>query len=107
VIDQKSGLLVPEENVQALVDAIYQLYLSPRQCINMAKTGQLHIFENFTIEKNAQQFQSLYNQLIQTHATHKTWTKKISIMWSLLTSFSVAVINSYQRTSKRGLIHER
>jgi glycosyltransferase involved in cell wall biosynthesis len=107
VIHQQSGLLIPEENINLLVSAINQLYLSPKLCIEMAKVGQLHILNNFTIEKNCQKFQALYKKQLALPRIKTPWNKKLAIIWSLLGTFSTAFINSYQRMTKRGLIHER
>lgn len=107
VIHNKTGLLVPAENIDALVSAIQQLYLSPRQCCAMALAGQQHVFKNFSIEKNCQQFQVLYQKLIDTHAINIPIHKKILLTWSLFSSFSTAILNSCQRITKRGISHER
>ena len=107
VVDKKSGLLIPSENVDDLVKAIHQLYLSPALCTAMAKAGQQYVFDNFTIKKNTQQFQFLYHKLIKTQTIKQPWYKKLSTTWCLLSSFSTALLNSYQRVSKRGLTHEQ
>ena len=112
VIDGKTGLLVASDklknnNIDELVNAIKHLFLSPAKCNEMAKAAQQHVVENFTIERNSEQFQLLYQNLINTHAIKIPWYKKISLTWSLLSTFSTAVLNSYKRVSKRGLTYER
>ena len=104
VVDQQSGLLVPEQDVEALVGAIHKLYLDPALCADMAKAGQQHVYKNFTIEENSKQFQSLYNQRISNPRSRKPWSK---FVWSFFTSLTLVLINRYQRNTKKGLTDER
>ena len=97
VIDGKTGLLITVDNTDELVRAIQHLYLCPNKCTEMAKQGQQHVLDNFTIERNSQQFQFLYQKLINAHVIKIPWNKKLSLTWSLLSIFSTAVLNSYKR----------
>lgn len=107
VLDKQSGLLVPPEDINALVNAIEQLYLQPRLCIEMAKTGHQHVMENYTIKHNTKEFQHLYEQQIEKYSNKKTLYQKINSFYSLLGCFSTALKNRQQRVNKGGLIHER
>lgn len=104
VVNQQSGLLVPEEDITALVCAIHKLYLAPRLCHEMAKMGQYQVLTNFTIEQNSKQFQCLYNKQLSKPMITTPW---YITSWSLLESLSIALINSYHRVSKKRLIDER
>lgn len=105
VIDQESGLLTPTEDIDSLVNAIHQLYLDPQQRQQMAEAGKAHVFEHFTIEKNGQKFESLYEQQINNRSKQKPWYQ---VAFSVMKSTSIALINSYQRKrsaqTKRHLI---
>lgn len=94
VVDQKSGLLIPTEDVDSLVSAIHQLYLDPQQRKTMAEAGKAHVFEHFTIEKNCQKFELLYDQQINNTSKQKAWYQ---IIGSVMKSTTSALINSYQR----------
>lgn len=95
VIDNKSGLLIPTEDVTSLVVAIERLYVDTPLRQQMEKAGLQHIYEHFTIEKNCQKFQSLYEQQIANTAKQKPWYQ---ITWNVTKSVWAALINSYQRT---------
>jgi len=97
VLDQKSGLLIPPEDIDALVFSINQLYLAPKLRQNMAEAGMQHVSKHFTIEKNSLQFQLLYDQQINKPTIKKSWC---DITWSILKSLSTALINSYHRKNK-------
>lgn len=107
VINNKSGLLIPPEDVNALVKAIQNLYLQPHLCIEMAKVGQAHVMSHYTIEHNALQFQNLYQQQLSTPLPKQTLSKKLSSLFALLSTFSNALKNRKQRTIKGGFVHER
>ena len=107
VINKKSGLLVPSEDVNALVKSIEHLYLQPHLCIEMAKAGQTHVMSHYTIKHNTLQFQHLYQQQLTIPHQKKTLYKKMSSLFVLLGSFYTALRNRKKRTIKGGLVHER
>jgi glycosyltransferase involved in cell wall biosynthesis len=96
VIDGHSGILVPPEDVNALSAAIEKLYANPSLRGVMGKAGRQHVLDNFTIEKNCQQFEHLYGQLLSFPATGQAWDSD----WSLRLSLQIAC----KRLIKKGLI---
>ncbi|WP_019614117.1 glycosyltransferase family 4 protein [Psychromonas ossibalaenae] len=99
VVDGRTGLLVPSEDVDALAAAVHKLYLNPTLSSKMGKAGRKHVLKNFTIEKNTRQFELLYDKLIETPTVYQPWYKNDSIYASLS--------NGYKRFIERGLIHDR
>ncbi|WP_051303160.1 glycosyltransferase family 4 protein [Psychromonas aquimarina] len=99
VVNGTTGLLVPAEDVNALADAVHNLYLDPTLSRAMGKAGRQHVLDNFTIEKNSRQFALLYDKLIETPAVYPPWYKNESVYISLS--------NGYKRFIKRGLIYDR
>lgn len=98
VKNNETGLLVIPENSFALSDAIEKLYQSPALEHRLAKSGQKHILENFTIRHNAQQFEQAYQTLLQTPEVFSPWYTNVSWMTS--------VVHGCQRFMKRGQHHE-
>ncbi|PKG37906.1 glycosyltransferase family 4 protein [Psychromonas sp. Urea-02u-13] len=98
VKNNETGLLVSPENSFALSIAIEKLYQSPSLEYRLAKSGQKHILENFTIRHNAQQFEQTYQTLLQTPEVFSPWYTNTSWMTSL--------VHGCQRFMKRGQHHE-
>lgn len=98
VVDQESGLLVPTEDVNALVEAIHSMYLAPKRRTEMAKAGQQHVYQHFTIEENCKQFEALYAQQITNPTAKKSG---YGFAGSLLKSITTALINSYRRKAQK------
>lgn len=98
VVDQQSGLLVPTEDVDALVNAITKLYHDPMLRAQMAKAGQQHVYKNFTIEQNCKQFEALYEQQLTNPAPKKPWHH---FAGSLVKSIFMALKNSYHRKMQK------
>ena len=73
VVDGKTGLLVPVENVLALVLTISHLYHTPHRRKRMGNAGYQHVIKNFTIEKNAKNFENLYRQMLNTPNMRMRW----------------------------------
>lgn len=90
VIDHKTGLLVAEQDVDALVQAIEELYHSPNTCEEMAKAGQQHVLEHFTIEKNCQTFQTLYLQCLKNKHFKKSLPR---FLGSFIHCFWLVMVN--------------
>lgn len=86
MLDGRSGILVPPENVNALSAAIDKLYLNPSLSHAMGKAGCQHVLDNFTMEKNCQQFEHLYGQLLSSPAALRSGISN----WSLRLSFASA-----------------
>ena len=114
VINNKSGLLIPPENITALVNAITQLYLNPLLCTKMAKAGQQHIYNKFTIEKNTALFQRLYHKQLTHYDHQQNLSKTVKTIRYLLKNLAIKLTeklnivfnNRIQNAKKRGCIHE-
>lgn len=87
VIDGKTGILINSEDSDAMADAICQLYSHPELCQSMAHAGYQHIREHFTITKNSQDFELLYNKMITVAKDNKEATYNWSIGLSLKSAF--------------------
>ena len=64
IIDGKSGFLVPERNVDALVEKLTWLCQNPHQWPEMGKTGRTFVEQNFEIKKLNQKLQEIYRNLL-------------------------------------------
>ncbi|MDP2923095.1 MAG: glycosyltransferase [Candidatus Omnitrophota bacterium] len=62
IIDNKTGFIIPEENPQALVDALIRLYQNSDLRKQIASAGFEVIKEKFNIEKNAQNLIAIFNK---------------------------------------------
>jgi len=103
VIDQVSGLLVPTEDVNALVNSIEKLYLNPSLREQMAAAGMEHVYSNFTIEENCKQFEALYEQQINTPVPKKNGVRFAA---SLVKSVASALFNSVCRAINKRQAHD-
>jgi len=68
VVHNETGLLVKEENSQALADAITYLLTSRDTAVSMGRSGRLRVMETFNLEKCVDSYDSLYQKLIQGSA---------------------------------------
>jgi len=73
VVDGKTGLLVPAENVLALTLAISHLYHKPHRRKQMGNAGYQHVIKNFTIEENTKNFENLYQQMLNNPNMRMCW----------------------------------
>lgn len=73
VADGISGKLVPPDDSKALADAIADLYRSPEYRRQMGERGRRHVMKHFTIEKNVQQFEQLYQCTLDDPGSHMHW----------------------------------
>jgi len=64
IIDHKTGLLIPANNLQALVEALSYLLENPGERIKMGETGYKLIKEKFTLEARISQMEKLYYDLL-------------------------------------------
>lgn len=66
VVDGETGLLVPRQDVQALVDALQTLIQSPELRQQMGKAGRQKFEQEFTIERMTSEIKALYEQILKT-----------------------------------------
>ncbi|MDH4230866.1 MAG: glycosyltransferase family 4 protein [Nitrospirota bacterium] len=65
VVHNQTGLLVEEENIQALADAIAYLLTSRDTAVSMGRSGRLRVMDTFDLEKCVDSYDSLYQRLVQ------------------------------------------
>lgn len=99
VIHGHTGTLYPEGNITALCKAIVQCYFHPQRCISEGKKGQQRVLQHFTIERNCQQFESLYQQLLKQHISPSIFVQ-CHALYSLL-------LTAYKRRTHKEIAHER
>lgn len=73
IVDGKTGRLIPAENVDALTYAMSQFFLTPQRRIKMGNAGRRHVCKHFTIQRNVQQFEQLYRQMLHNPAMRMHW----------------------------------
>jgi glycosyltransferase involved in cell wall biosynthesis len=61
IIDNKTGLLVPEKDPKALADAIVRLYEDDELSRRLVEEGQKHIQDNFSWDVIADKFTNVYS----------------------------------------------
>lgn len=61
---EKTGLLVPPREAQALAQAIARIYVDGALAHNIAQQGKASALENFSAHKMAQSYQALYDSLL-------------------------------------------
>ncbi|MBH8571665.1 glycosyltransferase family 4 protein [Nostocaceae cyanobacterium CENA369] len=64
VRDGWNGLLVPPRNAKALATAILQLLKSPDQRILMGTRSEMHVRENFSLQKVADSYTNIYYRVL-------------------------------------------
>jgi glycosyltransferase involved in cell wall biosynthesis len=62
--DGVNGLLVPEENPEALADAILQLQQDPELAQRLASAGQATVAEEFDGDKLAAQLATMFERVV-------------------------------------------
>lgn len=107
VTDQHTGLLYEKENLNALTQAIQQLYLSPTRCVSMAKAGKQHVLTNFTIEKNCQRFEKLYQQQLNSAKTDTGWANRVTTFYQWLSSINCALKKRTERIRNQEVTYEK
>lgn len=71
--DGVTGILVEPENPDILADAINTLYKNPKLRIQLGNAGRKHVLENFTIERNVNEFERLYRFLLHAPSMQTGW----------------------------------
>ena len=64
VLDNVSGRLVPERDVEALSGAMLELAKAPESWIHMGKAGRAHIEEEYDVKKQVAKLEEIYSGLI-------------------------------------------
>jgi len=65
IIPEKTGLLVPPHDPEALSKAILELYHHPERCISMGKEGLKRFQKHFTLKKCVEAYEDVYNSLLK------------------------------------------
>jgi glycosyltransferase involved in cell wall biosynthesis len=65
VLDEQTGLLVPEKNDDQLAEKLNQLLEQPQHAVNLGQQGRSFVCENFDIRKQSEKLEALYDQTIQ------------------------------------------
>jgi len=60
VAEGKTGNLIPTDNLEALVEKIGSLMKDPALAATMGRQGRAHVIEHFTVGREADQIQSVY-----------------------------------------------
>lgn len=71
VINDRTGITVPKGDTQALGRAIVALSENPRQRDFLGKNGRALMTEQFTLEKNAQKYTALYQEVFNEFVTKR------------------------------------
>ncbi len=66
ILDNKSGLLVPEKDVDALTDRLEYLVTHPEVWEEMGRRGRAHIEEEYDSLKQAKKLENIYESLINS-----------------------------------------
>ena len=69
MIDQKTGLLVPERDAQALAQAILQILQDRGLRDRLANAGRSHVKQRFDLHKNTARLEKLYDTVVQHYQT--------------------------------------
>lgn len=60
----QGGVIVPEQNPQALADAMIELSQNPPRCAEMGRVGRAEVEERFTWQRVASRMYDVYRQLV-------------------------------------------
>jgi mannosyltransferase len=60
VAEGETGYLIPTDNLEALTEKIELLMKDPALAATMGRQGRAHVIEHFTVEREADQIQSVY-----------------------------------------------
>ncbi len=63
LLDQETGLLVPPQDPTALAYAMEKLLAQPEEMIQMGIKGRKRAMENFTLDKNGSEYETIYKEL--------------------------------------------
>lgn len=73
VSHHETGILVPEEDVNAIARAIFHLYINQEQRLSLGQNGYKRVMEKFTISSHTAKFEALYNTLLTDPAMPLRW----------------------------------
>ena len=65
---ERSGLVVPAGDVDALGAALRSLYDDRERCRNLGEQARLRIATDFRVETTVEKTLSLYNELVRTES---------------------------------------
>jgi len=68
VVEGVTGFLVPERNPEKMAEAITNLLENRKLRENMGKDGRKRVEKHFTIEKQVENYEKLYNQLLMPNS---------------------------------------
>lgn len=71
VTHEKTGLLVPMGDVDALAQSLTTLLENPQYAQQLAAAGREHVLQNYTIELSARKSESLYARVLRQRSTGK------------------------------------
>ncbi len=64
VVNNKSGLLVPEKESNAIVEAVDKLFKDPKLTQSLQKMGEKHVEENFSWEEVIKRLRNVYTKVL-------------------------------------------
>jgi glycosyltransferase involved in cell wall biosynthesis len=64
ILDKVTGLLVPPKDSRALANGITDLLKNPLKAQQMGINGKKRVEENFTLDKHARSFESLFEEIM-------------------------------------------
>ena len=67
VIHNETGLLIPPENSEALANALIDLLINPEKAKRFGQEGRKRVENYFSLEKQVQQFEELYQEAAATN----------------------------------------
>jgi colanic acid/amylovoran biosynthesis glycosyltransferase len=67
IIDGKTGLLVPERDVNSLAEAILSLAFSPESWVEMGKTGRKRVEKEFDVGAQVSRLENIYGDFVSLH----------------------------------------
>jgi len=67
VINEKSGYLVPERDVDALTEKLEFLVLNPGVCRAMGLVGRKHICSQYDVRQQVQRLEDIYDYVVKEH----------------------------------------
>ena len=71
VVEGETGLLIPPNNIQALVEAIERLLDDEKLRVKMGKEGRRRVERFFTWETHVNKLISLYNKMVSSFQTER------------------------------------
>lgn len=97
VDDGQTGLLVASEDPQAMANALALLQRHPQRRRQMGLAGKRRVMQRFTIERNVEQFDQLYQRLLSDDTQRMGWTRH----WQLGTALKLALTSTCKALQQR------